>query len=91
MQRFAGIVLSAGILLSACGNSNTEVKTYSYVYTSGPSSLNYLENKLQQPMISVVNLVDGEQNDSSGTITHLSEDWSVSKDGLFYTYKLRKC
>ena len=42
----AGVVLSAGILLSACGNSNTASKTYNYVYTSDPSSLNYLaENR----------------------------------------------
>ena len=42
----AGVVLSAGILLSACGNSSTGSKTYSYVYTSDPSSLNYLaENR----------------------------------------------
>ena len=38
----AGVVLSAGILLSACGNSSTASKTYNYVYVSDPSSLNYL-------------------------------------------------
>ena len=42
----AGVVLSAGILLSACGNSSTASKTYNYVYVSDPSSLNYLaENR----------------------------------------------
>ena len=38
----AGVVLSAGILLSACGNSSTGSRTYNYVYSSDPSSLNYL-------------------------------------------------
>ncbi|MBK3299388.1 hypothetical protein, partial [Streptococcus oralis] len=42
----ASVVLSAGILLSACGNSNSASKTYNYVYSSDPSSLNYLaENR----------------------------------------------
>ena len=42
----ASVVLSAGILLSACGNSNSATKTYNYVYSSDPSSLNYLaENR----------------------------------------------
>ena len=40
----------------------------------------------------VTNLVDGlMENDSMGTMLHqLAEDWTVSQDGLTYTYKLRK-
>lgn len=38
----AGLVLGTGVLLSACGNSSTASKTYNYVYSSDPSSLNYL-------------------------------------------------
>ena len=29
----ASVVLSAGILLSACGNSSSATKTYNYVYS----------------------------------------------------------
>lgn len=36
----AGLVLGTGVLLSACGNSSTASKTYNYVYSSDPSSLN---------------------------------------------------
>ena len=36
----AGVVLGAGIMLSACGNSASSSKTYNYVYSSDPSSLN---------------------------------------------------
>lgn len=88
----AGVVLSAGILLSACGNSSTGSKTYNYVYSSDPSSLNYLAENRATTSDIVVNLVDGlMENDQYGNyIPSLAEDWSVSKDGLTYTYKLRK-
>ena len=88
----AGVVLSAGILLSACGNSSTASKTYNYVYTSDPSSLNYLAENRATTNDIVVNLVDGlMENDQYGNyIPSLAEDWSVSQDGLTYTYKLRK-
>ncbi|MFS9332700.1 peptide ABC transporter substrate-binding protein [Streptococcus mitis] len=88
----AGVVLSAGILLSACGNSSTGSKTYNYVYVSDPSSLNYLAENRATTNDIVVNLVDGlMENDQYGNyIPSLAEDWSVSKDGLTYTYKLRK-
>ena len=88
----AGVVLSAGILLSACGNSSTGSKTYNYVYSSDPSSLNYLAENRSTTTDIVTNLVDGlMENDQYGNyVPSLAEDWSVSKDGLTYTYKLRK-
>lgn len=89
---FAGVVLSAGILLSSCGNSSTGSKTYNYVYSSDPSSLNYLAENRATTNDIVTNLVDGlMENDQYGNyVPSLAEDWSVSKDGLTYTYKLRK-
>ena len=88
----AGVVLSAGILLSACGNSSTGSETYNYVYSSDPSSLNYLAENRATTNDIVTNLVDGlMENDQYGNyIPSLAEDWSVSQDGLTYTYKLRK-
>jgi len=88
----AGVVLSAGILLSACGNSSTASKTYNYVYSSDPSSLNYLAENRATTNDIITNLVDGlMENDQYGNyVPSLAEDWSVSKDGLTYTYKLRK-
>ena len=88
----AGIVLSAGILLSACGNSSTGSKTYNYVYSSDPSSFNYLAENRATTNDIITNLVDGlMENDQYGNyIPSLAEDWSVSQDGLTYTYKLRK-
>lgn len=88
----AGLVLGTGILLSACGNSSTGSKTYNYVYSSDPSSLNYLAENRATTNDIVTNLVDGlMENDQYGNyMPSLAEDWSVSKDGLTYTYKLRK-
>ena len=88
----AGVVLSAGILLSACGNSASSSKTYNYVYSSDPSSLNYLAENRATTNDIVTNLVDGlMENDQYGNyVPSLAEDWTVSKDGLTYTYKLRK-
>ena len=36
----AGVVLSAGFLLSACSSSSSAPKTYNYVYGADPASLN---------------------------------------------------
>ena len=88
----AGVALSAGLLLAACSNSASSTKTYNYVYGNDPSSLNYLlENRATTGDV-VTNLVDGlMENDQYGNyIPSLAEDWTVSKDGLTYTYKLRK-
>ena len=88
----ASVVLSAGILLSACGNSSSASKTYNYVYSSDPSSLNYLAENRATTNDIVTNLVDGlMENDQYGNyVPSLAEDWTVSQDGLTYTYKLRK-
>lgn len=88
----AGLVLGTGVLLSACGNSSTASKIYNYVYSSDPSSLNYLAENRAATSDIVANLVDGLlENDQYGNIIpSLAEDWTVSQDGLTYTYKLRK-
>ena len=67
-------------------------ETYNYVYSSDPSSLNYLAENRATTNDIVTNLVDGlMENDQYGNyIPSLAEDWSVSQDGLTYTYKLRK-
>ena len=88
----AGLALSAGLLLAACSNSASSTKTYNYVYSSDPSSLNYLAENRATTNDIVTNLVDGlMENDQYGNyVPSLAEDWTVSQDGLTYTYKLRK-
>ena len=91
----AGAVLSAAILLAACGQSEKKAdapKTFSYVYAMDPSSLDYSVTSKSSTSDVIANVVDGLlENDKYGNlIPSLAEDWSVSKDGLTYTYKLRK-
>ncbi len=91
----AGVTLSAAFLLAACGKSEKNAdapKTFSYVYAMDPSSLDYSVTSKSSTSDVIANVVDGLlENDKYGNlIPSLAEDWSVSKDGLTYTYKLRK-
>ncbi|WP_053092579.1 peptide ABC transporter substrate-binding protein [Streptococcus pseudopneumoniae] len=91
----AGAVLSTALLLTACGQSEKKAdapKTFSYVYAIDPSSLDYSVTSKSSTSDVIANVVDGLlENDKYGNlIPSLAEDWSVSKDGLTYTYKLRK-
>ena len=87
-----GLALATGILLSACGQSNTDTSTYSSTFSANPTTFNYLLDYYADNTAVITNLVDGLlENDSYGNLTPaLAEDWSVSADGLTYTYKLRK-
>ena len=94
----AGVTLLAAGLLAACSSSNTskassgEDKNYGYVYTSDPTTLDYTISSKAATHDITTNVVDGLlENDKYGNLVpSLAEDWSVSKDGLTYTYKIRK-
>ncbi|WP_219137950.1 peptide ABC transporter substrate-binding protein [Streptococcus mitis] len=91
----AGVVLSTTALLVACGKTDKEADaptTFSYVYAVDPASLDYSIATRTSTTDIIGNVVDGlMENDQYGNvIPSLAEDWSVSKDGLTYTYKLRK-
>ena len=87
-----GLVLATGILLSACGQFNTNTSTYSSTFSANPTTFNYLLDYYADNTAVITNLVDGLlENDSYGNLVPaLAKDWSVSADGLTYTYKLRK-
>ena len=87
-----GLVLVTGILLSACGQFNTNTSIYSSTFSANPTTFNYLLDYYADNTAVITNLVDGLlENDSYGNLVPaLAEDWSVSSDGLTYTYKLRK-
>ena len=87
-----GLVLATGILLSACGQFNTNTSAYSSTFSANPTTFNYLLDYYADNTAVITNLVDGLlENDSYGNLVPaLAEDWSVSSDGLTYTYKLRK-
>ncbi len=91
----AGVVLSTTALLVACGKADKEADaptTFSYVYAVDPASLDYSIATRTSTTDVIGNVVDGlMENDQYGNvIPSLAEDWSVSNDGLTYTYKLRK-
>ena len=87
-----GLVLATGILLTACGQSNSDTSTFSSTFSANPTTFNYLLDYYADNTAVITNLVDGLlENDSYGNLVPaLAEDWSVSTDGLTYTYKLRK-
>lgn len=91
----AGLVLSTTAFLVACGKADKEADaptTFSYVYAVDPASLDYSIATRTSTTDVIGNVIDGlMENDQYGNvIPSLAEDWSVSKDGLTYTYKLRK-
>ena len=87
-----GLVLATGILLTACGQSNSDTSIFSSTFSANPTTFNYLLDYYADNTAVITNLVDGLlENDSYGNLTPaLAEEWSVSADGLTYTYKLRK-
>ena len=88
----AGLTFAAALLLAACGQSGSDTKTYSSTFSGNPTTFNYLLDYYADNTAIITNLVDGLlENDNHGNLVpSLAEDWSVSKDGLTYTYKLRK-
>ena len=91
----AGVTLLASGVLAACSGSGSSAKgekTFSYVYETDPDSLNYLTTGKAAVANITSNVVDGlMENDRYGNfVPSMAENWSVSQDGLTYTYTIRK-
>lgn len=89
----AGVaVLSVGILAACSSKSSTSGTTYGYVYSSDPETLDYITSNTGPTTTAVTNGVDGlmETDKYGNLVPSVAEDWSVSQDGLTYTYKIRK-
>lgn len=91
----AGVTLLAAGTLAACSGSGSSAKgekTFSYIYETDPDNLNYLTTGKAATANITSNVIDGLlENDRYGNfVPSMAEDWSVSKDGLTYTYTLRK-
>ena len=91
----AGVTLLAAATLAACSGSSSNAKgekTFSYIYETDPDNLNYLTTGKAATANITSNVIDGLlENDRYGNfVPSMAEDWSVSKDGLTYTYTLRK-
>ena len=88
----AGVSVAGAFLLAACGGGSSNQVTYSFVYSADPNTLDYIAATRTTTSDITSNLVDGLlENDQYGNfVPSLAEDWTVSEDGLTYTYKLRK-
>ena len=91
----AGVTLLAATTLAACSGSGSSAKgekTFSYIYETDPDNLNYLTTGKAATSNITSNVIDGlMENDRYGNfVPSMAEDWSVSQDGLTYTYTIRK-
>ena len=89
----AGVTLLASGVLAACSGSSAKgEKTFSYTYETDPDNLNYLTTGKAATANITSNVIDGlMENDRYGNfVPSMAEDWSVSQDGLTYTYTIRK-
>ena len=89
----AGVTLLASGVLAACSGSSAKgEKTFSYTYETDPDNLNYLTTGKAATSNITSNVIDGlMENDRYGNfVPSIAEDWSVSQDGLTYTYTIRK-
>ena len=90
----SALLLSAGILVACSGgkSGSSGGQTFSYVYTQDPDTLDYSISNKKSTSEFTGNAVDGllEVDKYGNLIPSLAKDWTVSKDGLTYTYKVRK-
>ena len=90
----SALLLSAGVLAACSGgkSSSSGGQTFSYVYTQDPDTLDYSISNKKSTSEFTGNAIDGllEVDKYGNLIPSLAKDWTVSKDGLTYTYKLRK-
>ena len=90
----AGVTLLAAGVLAACsgGSGAKGEQTFAFTYETDPDNLNYLTTGKAATADITSNVIDGLlENDKYGNlIPSMAEDWSVSKDGLTYTYKIRQ-
>ncbi|MCE2075667.1 peptide ABC transporter substrate-binding protein [Streptococcus thermophilus] len=85
-------LLSVGVLAACSSKSSTSGTTYSNLYGSDPDTLDYITTIMGETKAVLTNGVDGlmEADKYGNLVPSVAEDWSVSKDGLTYTYKIRK-
>ena len=90
----AGVTLLAAGVLAACSGSSGAKgeQTFAFTYETHPDNLNYLTTGKAATADITSNVIDGllESDRYGNLVPSMAEDWSVSKDGLTYTYKIRQ-
>ncbi len=97
MKRFllAAVTVAASATLAACGANQSQqssTKIYNLSYSADPDTLDYLATASGDTQGYAANFIDGlmEMDPYGNVVNSLAKDWTVSKDGLTYTYHLRK-
>ncbi|MGV8980495.1 peptide ABC transporter substrate-binding protein [Clostridium sp.] len=101
MKKGIALMLTAMLsisMLSGCKKADTKTKTtevkqeYSTVYSGELTTLNYLTTASENEFAAAANLVDCLVDyDKYGVVKpSLAKDWSVSSDGLVWTFNLRE-
>lgn len=91
----AGIAVLSTAVLGACSTASkdaTKPVTYNYVFASDPNSLDYTVSNDKSTKQITGNVIDGllENDEYGNLVPSVAEDWTVSKDGMTYTYKIRE-
>ena len=69
----AGLTLAAAVLLTACGKSASDAKTYSSTFGADPTTFNYILDYSGDNTNVITNLVDGLlENDNYGNLNSCS-------------------
>ncbi len=74
------------------GIAYAEDTTYDYLYSAEITSMNYLSTSVMANQKSLANFVDTliEIDEYGNVVPCLAESWSVSDDGLTWTFNIRK-
>lgn len=89
---FFFIRLTLLLLLSGCSNSPSEPAELSYGLTLAPSGIDphiHASSELGIPLSSVYDTLVCRDPESGIFVPGLAEDWTISADGLHYTFSLR--